>query len=208
MDETKVLKNHFLLFTDLKNLIEETNKLSISEKGSDYFIDNVNFFNKSFTVLSCAYLESYLKDVGMLIIEEMNFRLKNNPVPHNLIKWYININKEFKKNETKYEFFSIDINKKNIDNEISGDIGRTINLFQKLGIDLNTNSEFENYKDIIGAIVTKRNNIIHHNDEASDISFNDIIVNIELIKEYITIIDKEVINHISYSNKPLKKVES
>ena len=208
MDETKVLENYFLLFADLSNLIEKTNKLSVSEKTSDYFIDNVNFFNKSFTVLSCAYLESYLKDVGMLIIEEMNFRLKNNPVPHNLIKWYININKEFKKNETKYEFFSIDINKKNIDNEISGDIGRTINLFQKLGIDLNTNSEFENYKDIIGAIVTKRNNIIHHNDEASDISFNDIIVNIELIKEYITIIDEEVINHISYSNKPLKKVES
>ena len=208
MDETKVLKNYFLLFADLNNLIKETNKLSVSEKTSDYFIDNVNFFNKSFTVLSCAYLESYLKDVGMLIIEEMNFRLKNNPVPHNLIKWYININKEFKKNETKYEFFSIDINKKNIDNEISGDIGRTINLFQKLGIDLNTNSEFENYKDIIGAIVTKRNEIIHHNDEASDISFNDIIGNIELIKEYITIIDKEVINHISFSNNPLKKVEN
>jgi len=138
MDETKVLKNYFLLFADLNNLIEETSKRSISERTSDYFIDNVNFFNKSFMVLCCAYLESYLKDVGMLIIEEMNFRLKNNPVPHNLIKWYININKEFKKSETKYEFFSIDINKKNIDNEISGDIGKTINLFQKLGIDLET----------------------------------------------------------------------
>ena len=114
MDETKVLKNYFLLFVDFKNLIEETNKLSVSEQTSDYFIDNVNFFNKSFTVLSCAYLESYLKDVGMLIVEEMNFRLKNNQVPHNLIKWYININKEFKREDIKYEFFSIDINKNNM----------------------------------------------------------------------------------------------
>jgi len=76
----------------------------------------------------------------------------------------------------------------------------------KKSLDLNTNSEFENYKDIIGAIVTKRNNIVHHNDEASDISFYDIIGNIKLIKEYITIIDKEVINHISFSNTSLKKV--
>ncbi|CAD6491402.1 MAG: hypothetical protein FFODKBPE_00141 [Candidatus Argoarchaeum ethanivorans] len=201
MDETKVLKNYFLLFTDLINLIEETNKRCVSKNTSHYFINNVNFFNKSFTVLICAYLESYLKDVGMLIIEEMNYRLKNNPVPHNLIKWYLNINKQFKTSETKYEFLKININKKDIDNEISADIGRTINLFQKLGIDLNTNSEFNNYKDIIGSIVRKRNNIIHHNDEASDISFDDIIENINLIKEYIIIIDKEVINHISYSNE-------
>lgn len=201
MDETKVLKNCFLLFNELINLIEETNKRCVSEDAPLYFMNNINFFNKSFTVLSCAYLESYLKDVGMLIIGAMNSRLKHNPVPHNLIKWYLNINKDFKKSEAKYEFLKININKKDIDNEISGDIGRTINLFQKLGIDLNTNSEFDNYKDRIGSIVTKRNNIIHHNDTASDISFDDIIENIKLIKEYITIIDNEVINHISYSNE-------
>ena len=201
MDETKVLKNYFLLFNELINLIEETNKRCVSEDTPLYFMNNINFFNKSFTVLSCAYLESYLKDVGMLIIGVMNYRLKHNPVPHNLIKWYLNINKDFKKSETKYEFLKININKRDIDNEISGDIGRTINLFQKLGIDLNTNSEFDNYKDIIGSIVTKRNNIIHHNDKASDVSFDDIIENIKLIKEYITIIDNEVINHISYSNE-------
>ena len=197
MVETKVLENYFLLFADLNDLIEETNKKSISEETSDYFIDNVNFFNKSFSVLSCAYLESYLKDVSMSIIEEMNLRLKSNPVPHNLIKWYINIDKNFKQNEIKYEFFNIDINKKKIDDEISGNVDRTIHLFQKLGIDLDTNSEFKDYKDIIGSIVDKRNNIIHHNDDASDMSFKDIIENINIIKEYITIIDKQVMDHIA-----------
>lgn len=197
MVETKVLKNYFLLFADLNDLIEETNKKSISEETSDYFIDNVNFFNKSFTVLSCAYLESYLKDVSMSIIEEMNLRLKSKPIPHNLIKWYINIDKNFKPNEIKYEFFNIDINKKKIDDEISGNVDRTIHLFQKLGIDLDTNSEFKDYKDIIGSIVDKRNNIIHHNDDASDMSFKDIIENINIIKEYITIIDKQVKDHIA-----------
>lgn len=199
MDETKVLKNYFLLFDNFKNLINETNKRIVIEKPSDYFIDNVNFFNKSFMVLSCAYLESYLKDVGMLIIEEMNSRLKNNPVPHNLLKWYFNKDR-FKENDAKYVFLNININKKDIDDEISGNVGKTINFFRKLGIDLTINSEFLNYRDIIGAIVTKRNNIIHDNDDASDLSFNDIIRNIELIKEYISIIDKEVINHISFSN--------
>lgn len=203
MDETKVLKNYFLLFDNFNNLINETNKRILIEKPSDYFINNVNFFNKSFMVLSCAYLESYLKDVSMLIIDEMNSRLKNNPVPHNLIKWYFTKDK-FKENEAQYIFLDITINKKEIDDEISGNVGKTINFFRKLGIDLNKNSDFLNLKDIIGSIVTKRNNIIHDNDEASDLTINDIIKNIELIKEYMTIIDKEVMNHISISNDSIK----
>lgn len=198
MDETKVLKNYLPLFANLNDLINETNEKIVSEEPSDYFIDNANFFNKSFMVVSCAYLESYLKDVGMLIIEVMNSRLKSNQIPHNLIKWYINKGKPFKQDDARYGFFSVNFKKKDIDDEISGNVGKTIIFFHKLGIDLTSNSEFLPYKDIIGAIVTKRNNIVHHNDEASDLSFSDITGYIELIKEYIAIIDKEVINHISF----------
>lgn len=200
MNKTDVLNNYFLLFDNLIDLINETNNRVVSENPLDYFIDNVNFFNKSFMVIICAYLESYLKDVSMLIIDEMNYRLRNNPVPHNLIKWCINKNKPFKSDDIEYKFLNIDINRKDIDSEISGNIGKTINLFQKLGIDLNRNDEFIYHRDIVSKIVTKRNNIIHHNDEASDITFGDIIRNIEILKEYITIIDKEIIEHIGSSN--------
>lgn len=197
MDETKVLKNTFLLFDELNGLINETNRRTILDNPSAYFIGNVNFFNKSFMVLSCAYLESYLKDVGMLVIDEMNNRLKITQVLHNLIYWYLTGTNKFKESDTKYEFLSIGIDKKDIDDNMSGNVGKTITFFQKLGIDLNTNSEYLNYKDIIGTIVTKRNDIIHHNDQASDLSFNDLTRNIALIKEYIAIIDKEVTDHIS-----------
>lgn len=203
MDETEVLKNYFLLFDKFENLINETNKRFVIANSSDYFFDNINFFNKSFMVLSCAYLESYLKDVGMLIIEEMNKRLKANPVPHNLIKWNFYKN-NFKENDAKFVFLDINISRKDIDDEISGNVGRTINFFWKMGIDLKANSEFQNQVDRIKAIVAKRNTIIHDNDDASDLTPSDIIENIELIKKYITIIDKEVINHISFANNSIK----
>ena len=76
---------------------------------------------------------------------------------------------------------------------------KTINLFKKFGINLKSNPDFSARKDRIGNIVTKRNQIVHHNDNASDISLNDVIENINFIKEYIDILTGEIENHFRIS---------
>ena len=74
---------------------------------------------------------------------------------------------------------------------------RTEALFKNFGIKLQGNIEFETRKDRIQTLVSKRNNIIHHNDNASDLSVTDIIENILYIKSYILAIDNIVVKHIS-----------
>lgn len=84
------------------------------------------------------------------------------------------------------------ISKKDIDDQSSGNVGKTISLFTKMGVDLTKNLDFEVYKDKVSSIVTKRINVIHHNDEASDVSFSDIIININIMSQYIKAIDEAV----------------
>lgn len=196
MTESKVLNEYFTLFDKLKDLVVQTEIRTLSDTSEDYFVLYVNFFTKSFIVISCAYLESYLKDISMLVIEEMNLRLKKNRVPHNLIKWCLNKDKAFNKNDYKFEPMEIGLKIDDIDEDISANVYKTISLFKKLGINLESNSDFEEYKDIIGTLVEKRNNIVHHNDDASDISFSDICYDIDIIKKYINLVDGEVASHI------------
>lgn len=196
MDESKILNNYLKLFDGLTQLINETQKKTLSSTDEEYFLTNINFFTKSFIVLSCAYLESYLKDISMFVIDEMNSRLKNNPVPHNLVKWCLDKNSAFKKNDFKFQSLCLEINNDDIDQEISANIYRTITLFKKLGINLESNIKFHEYKDIMEAIVIKRNQIVHHNNDASDVSFADILVNIDTMKEYVCLVHGEVLIHV------------
>ena len=112
------------------------------------------------------------------------------------MRWCLNIEKEFKDSDSKFEDFKIPIKKKELDDFISGSPFRTRDLFKKLGINLESNAAFNFQKERINAIVVKRNKIIHHNDDASDVSNNDLIENIKAIAEYITNIDKIISGHI------------
>ena len=58
-----------------------------------------------------------------------------------------------------------------------------------IGIDLGSSEKFVEHKSLVGTIVNKRNNIIHHNDEASDISFSDLLVHIDVFLEYMLSIE-------------------
>ena len=39
-------------------------------------------------------------------------------------------------------------------------------------------------KDLVAAIVNKRNNIVHHNDVANDVSFSDVVSYIDVFISY------------------------
>jgi hypothetical protein len=197
MNKTAHLDNYKQLFQELRVMVLSTEE-KILESDS-YFSSHANFFTKSFVVTMCAYLESYLKDVLMVIIDEMNNRLDQNSIPYNLVKWSLSSasdKKQLKGEELKFKTLKIDIKKKELDEFISGNPFRTENLFKNFGIDLGKDDVFKEQKDRINAIVGKRNSIIHYNDDASDLSLHDIVEHIELFIRYTENIDRIVVQHI------------
>lgn len=174
----------------LKDVVEKTNINSVAEEPDPYFEENVNFFTKSFLVNICAYLESFIKDIAFSCIEQINIRIESTRIPHNLILWDLNYDKEIKEKSFNYRNLKVRIKKKNLDDHISGSPFRTIKLFRNIGIDLESNNDFNRFKEKINMIVVKRNKILHHNDDASDISFSDVIQYIEEIDNYMKILDE------------------
>ncbi|MEI3800632.1 MULTISPECIES: HEPN domain-containing protein [unclassified Chitinophaga] len=196
MENSGQISGYCLQLEKLKSIIYTANEKIICESPDKFIYENANFLTKSFLVIMCAYLESYIKDVLMVAINEINIRLDSTKLPHNLIKWALNQEKEFKDTELKFENLKISITKKKLDDFISGNPFRTNNLFKKFGIQLDKNETFNAQKEKISSIILKRNSVIHHNDEASDVSNEDLIENIEFMKKYIINIDKIVCNHL------------
>lgn len=196
MDNTQYLDSYLDRLNALKSIVNTTNERILQEVPDDFFVDNANFFSKSFLVIMCAYLESYLKDVLMIVIDEANQKLRRNKLPHNLIAWSLNIEKELKESEYKYQEFKIPIKKKKLDDFISGSPYRTMNLFKKLGLNLENDPVFNTQKDILNSIVVKRNKVVHYNDEASDVSNHDLVSYIDIIASYLANIDKLICNSI------------
>lgn len=196
MDKTTHKDSYILQLEKLKSIIDATNIRIIADPPDILIYENANFFTKAFLITMCAYLESYLKDVLMVIVDELNTRLSTTKLPHNLVKWSLNTDKEFKDNEFKYEPLKIAIKKKELDDYISGNPFKTKELFKKFGIDLEKNVLFNGQKEEINLIVVKRNKILHHNDEASDVTNKDLINNIKSLVEYITNLDALICKHL------------
>lgn len=49
---------------------------------------------------------------------------------------------------------------------------------------MDDNTDFVSFKDYISSTIEKRNKIVHHNDDASDLSLTDVIVTIQKFKIY------------------------
>ncbi len=176
----------------LKEIVDKTNTNSVAEEPDPYFEENINFFTKSFLVNICAYLESFIKDITYSCIENIRDRIESTEIPHNLILWDLNYDKEIKEKSFNFRNLRIRLKKKDLDDHISGSPFRTIKLFRNIGIDLESNNEFNGFKDKVNMIVVKRNKILHHNDDASDISFSDIKDYIDEIDKYMEILDNSV----------------
>ncbi len=197
---TKAFKNYQEKLSDLKNTIDDCNSIIISDSPVEFVYDNANFLTKSFLITLCGYLESYLKDVLEILIIDYNDRIKIENYPVNLIRWSIE-NKDksdskvqslLDKKKTRFENLEIKLNKKDLDSFISGNPFRTNELFKMFGFELDKNEKFNESKEKINLIVVKRNNVLHHNDNASDISNSDIINYIEEIEKYSKNIDEQI----------------
>ncbi|MBQ4901347.1 hypothetical protein KB559_21110 [Paenibacillus sp. Marseille-P2973] len=193
MSCTTAYQKYVALYDELTQLVNEANQRTVAEEPDLYIYNNINFFIKSFLVVACTYLEAYLKEVSELVIDKYEAQLLQYPIPHNLIKWGVDNNKD---KQFKFENFKLGISKKDVDDIISGNVYKTISLFAKLGIDISSDEKFSDNKDIVGTIVTKRNNIVHHNDDASDVSLPDIKSYIIQFKEYIEAIDDKIVTEV------------
>ena len=142
-------------------MVEISEQRVLCDEPDILFIDNVNFFVKSYLISVCSFL---------------HWRLATG----------------IKDKHLNYSDISLPVTKKDIANEISANPYRTLKLFQLLGIDLAKKENFESNKDLINTIVTKRNNIVHHNDTAADVSFGDLKAYIDVIVPYMAAVKEAV----------------
>lgn len=187
-------------FDSLKAVISSSEQRVLSDTPDSLFIDNVNFFVKSYLISVCSYLEAYLQDVAFKHSQEMSQRIADAKIPHNFVHWRLNTS--VKDKHLKFSELSLHVTKKDISDEISANPYRTLKLFQSLGVDLTKKSGFENNKDLVNAIVTKRNNIIHHNDTAADVSFGDLIAYIDIVIPYMKAVHDAASEQSSYTYPP------
>jgi hypothetical protein len=182
MEYRALYEKYEALLKTLKEIIEKSQARVLSEEPDKIFSDNVNFFVKAYLINICTYLEAYLQDIAFEYSRRVSERLKQAKIPHNFL--YGKLAKDIKDKELEYVNASYKYDKQELSDIISGNPYKTINAFRLIGIDLSSSEKFVEHKNLVGTIVNKRNNIIHHNDDASDITFSDLLVHIDVFLEY------------------------
>lgn len=198
--KTKVFKNFEEKLEDLEQTVIDCNNIIISDEPVSFVYENANFLTKSFLISLCGYLETYLKDALEVLIIDYNERITRENFPYNLVRWSIE-NKDksdskvqslLDKKKTRFEDLSIKLKKKDLDAFISGNPFRTKELFTMFGINLDEIDYYNQNKDSVNQIISKRNNVLHHNDDASDLSNQDILQYIIQIRNYCKKLDEQV----------------
>lgn len=161
-----------LLAVELGQIISDAENRITAEVPDPYFVKNANFLTKFFLISLCCYLEVFLKEIANEHVACVKQQLANVKVPHNMLMW--SVARDVKDRELKFGAFCLSLTKKDIDDELSGNPFRTAKCFRLLGVELDSVPEFQRHKEIVNYVVSKRNNIIHHNDTAVDISLGDI----------------------------------
>ena len=172
---------------ELDAMVSATEREVISENhGINLITDNVNFFTKSFLISLCAHLEMCIKDTVYSIAEDIDARLTHAAIPLAIVEWRWNQKtKKIEKDNTP-SLCKIKLSKKEVDDLVSGSVHKTRESLLLVGVDLASNrSEWETWKELIQTMVTRRNNIVHHNGDASDLSFSDIRAYIKSVQEYL-----------------------
>lgn len=185
MDEQQIYEKYVDLLNSLMIIIKESQTRLLSDNPDPLFQLNLNFFIKAYLITMCTYLEAFLTDIAFIRIENVINKLQNVSIPHNIVKWsFCNLTKDKIDGLDEYKDLSISFKKDDLNDHLSGNVDKTINTFKKIGMNLNTTPGFLENKDQIGSIVSKRNKIIHKNDDASDVSMGDLINNIDILIKY------------------------
>ncbi|OHR63782.1 hypothetical protein HMPREF3263_10485 [Haemophilus sp. HMSC61B11] len=190
-----LIYDKYISFLDKLSLLVSESEKRVINSSDPLFIDNVNFFSRSYLINLCTYLEAYLTEIATKLFERHCKCVNQYSVPEmfisaSLSSWSV-------KNRVVREY-SLSYSKDDIENffdanKISGNIKKTFNVFELLGIELKHVINDKSIKDQITSIVDKRNDIIHRNDDGMDISLLDIISYINTVKCYMELIKKAVI---------------
>lgn len=148
--------------------------------------NNINFFTKSFLISVCAHLEMCIKDIVFEVAGDIDTRLSAASIPASIIEWRYSQKKRSESVNERSNRLAIGMTKKEVDDLVSGNVYKTKEALALVGVDLAADkSKWESWKEIIQAVVTRRNNIVHHNDNASDIALGDVRAHITSVIEYI-----------------------
>jgi RiboL-PSP-HEPN len=170
-------------FAALREVVVESNRRSVREPADDLFFNNQNVFIKSYVVSACSILEVYIQEIAAAHFSKLCVRVQNANIPHNLMIW--NAFGDTKSKEFEYKLFEVTVSENQLRETISGNFEKTVRAFKFVGIDLLSSEEFCRNKDFVASFVEKRNNIIHHNDAASDLTLTDVVTAIDVILEYV-----------------------
>lgn len=189
MFRSSVCDTYISQIENLKTIVHDANTRIIQEAPDEFVYSNANFFTKSFLVILCTYVESYLKDILILVVNDYKSRIAAQKIPHNLVKWSFSFQQHLDEKDVDFKDFSLNIKKKDLDKFISANPYLAAKLFTNFGIKLRDDAVFESQQEFVNNIVLKRNKVVHHNDNASDLTNNDLLIYIDKIEDYLINID-------------------
>lgn len=172
-------------FDAIITVATESNARLVREEPDQLFVDHANVFIKSYIVSACSVLEAFIQDLAYDYTRIMKQKVYETNVPHNVVQW---CTLKEKAKELFFQPFEINIERKDISDIVSGNVGKTITVFRKIGVDLDSDKEFRSYKDEISSTIEKRNLIVHHNDDASDLSMLDVVRIVGSFKIYSSVV--------------------
>lgn len=176
--------------SELCSMVTATEREVINSNGHVLLItDNINFFTKSFLISLCAHLEMCIKDIVFAMATDLDERIALASIPSSIVEWRYSQKRKGDSVALQTQRFGIGMTRKEVDDLVSGNVYRTRDALVLVGVDLAADKlTWETWKELIQNIVTRRNNIVHHNDDASDLSFGDIRQYIASVSNYIDFI--------------------
>jgi hypothetical protein len=161
------------LIVRLKEVIRISQRRVTEEPPDLLLIDNLNFFTKAYLISLCTYLEAFLQDIAFAHVNLVQSRVASARIPNNVVHWCLS--SDVKEKDQRFADYRLAVTRGDLANELSGNPGKTISLFRNIGVDLRSSQQFQSHKEIVGTVVAKRNSVIHHNDNATDVSMADLL---------------------------------
>lgn len=187
MIDDALLTKFLAQFDNLKQVVAASSARSIEDPPDILFFDHQNVFIKSYLVNACSMLEAFIQDLASAYVNELQAKINSANLPFNLVVWIA----EHEKAKLAFKPFEAKKTKRDISDLVSPSYWRTMQAFERIGIDL-SHSDVLVFKDFIATTVEKRNRIVHHNDDALDLSFSDVVTTINTFSEYATCLFKAV----------------